>query len=39
MEVLKNFKDLFLDVWSKGISGVNITEIFIALGIFFFFLL
>ena len=38
MEVLKNFKDLFLDVWSQGISGVNITEIFIALGIFFFFL-
>ena len=38
MEALKNFKDLFLDVWSKGVSGVNITEIFIALGIFFFFL-
>ena len=38
MEVLNNFKDLFLDVWSQGISGVNITEIFIALVIFFFFL-
>ena len=38
MEVLTNFKDLFFDVWSKGISGVNITEIFIALTIFFFFL-
>ena len=27
MEVLENFKDLFLDVWKKGISGVNISEI------------
>ena len=31
MEVLKNFKDLFLDVWKEGISGVNISEIIIAL--------
>tara|TARA_Y100001958_G_C21231243_1_gene557003 strand:+ start:903 stop:1994 length:1092 start_codon:yes stop_codon:yes gene_type:complete len=38
MSVLENFKNLFLDVWSKGISGVNITEIFIALLIFIFFL-
>ena len=36
MNVLENFKDLFLDVWSDGISGVNITEILIALTIFFF---
>ena len=38
MEVLKNFKDLFFDVWNKGISGVNISEIVIALLIFLFFL-
>ena len=38
MEVLENFKDLFLDVWKKGISGVNISEIVIALLIFLFFL-
>ncbi len=38
MEVLENFKDLFLDVWNKGISGVNISEIVIALLIFLFFL-
>ncbi len=39
MEVLQNFKDLFFDVWIKGISGVNISEIIIALAIFLFFLL
>ena len=38
MEVLENFKDLFFDVWTKGISGVNISEIVIALLIFLFFL-
>ena len=38
MDVLENFKDLFLDVWKEGISGVNISEIIIALSIFFFFL-
>jgi MscS family membrane protein len=38
MEVLENFKDLFLDVWKEGISGVNISEIIIALSIFIFFL-
>ena len=38
MEVLQNFKNLFFDVWDKGISGVNISEILIALGIFLFFL-
>ena len=39
MEVLQNFKDLFFDVWTKGISGVNISEVIIALAIFLFFLL
>ncbi len=38
MAVLENFKDLFFDVWDKGISGVNISEIVIALIIFLFFL-
>ncbi len=38
MEVLENFKDLFIDVWREGISGINISEILIALGIFIFFL-
>ena len=38
MEVLENFKDLFFDVWNKGISGVNISEIIVALLIFLFFL-
>ena len=38
MDVLGNFKDLFLDVWKEGISGINISEIIIALIIFIFFL-
>ena len=38
MEVLQNFKNLFFDVWDKGISGINISEIIIALLIFLFFL-
>ena len=38
MDVLKNFKELFLDVWKDGVSGINISEIIIALTIFIFFL-
>ena len=38
MNVLENFKNLFLDVWEKGVSGINISEIIIALSIFIFFL-
>ena len=38
MEILKNFLELFSDVWRKGISGVNISEIIIAVGIFVLFL-
>ncbi len=38
MNVLEDFKNLFLDVWNKGISGINISEIIIALLIFIFFL-
>ena len=36
METLEKFKVLFLDVWNDGISGVNISEILIALVIFLF---
>ena len=38
MNVLENFKNLFLDVWQEGVSGINISEIIIALTIFIFFL-
>ena len=38
MNVLENFKNLFADVWNKGVSGINISEIIIALIIFIFFL-
>ena len=38
MNVLENFKNLFIDVWQDGVSGVNISEIIIALTIFTFFL-
>jgi MscS family membrane protein len=38
MNVLENFKNLFADVWNEGVSGINISEIIIALTIFIFFL-
>jgi len=38
MSALEKFTDLFLDVWKNGISGVNISEILVAITIFFFFL-
>jgi MscS family membrane protein len=38
MNVLENFKNLFIDVWQDGVSGINISEIIIALVIFTFFL-
>jgi len=38
MEVLNNFKDLFLSVWMKGIMGVDFFQIIIGLAIFFLFL-
>ena len=37
MDVLEKFKDLFIDVWTDGIAGVNISEILIAVVIFFSF--
>tara|TARA_B100000131_G_scaffold314435_1_gene351258 strand:- start:731 stop:1816 length:1086 start_codon:yes stop_codon:yes gene_type:complete len=38
MDVLNNFKDLFLSVWDKGIMGVDFVQIIIGLVIFFVFL-
>ena len=38
MELLNNFKDLFLSVWKNGILGVDIFQILIGIGIFFIFL-
>ena len=38
MNVLENFKNLFADVWNKGVAGINISEIIISLIIFIFFL-
>ena len=39
MEVLNNFKSLFLSVWEKGILGIDFFQILIGLGIFFLFLI
>ena len=36
MGVLENLKNLFFDVWNKGVAGVNISEIIIALSFLFF---
>jgi MscS family membrane protein len=38
MNVLENFKNLFLEVWRDGVSGINISEIVTAILIFSFFL-
>ncbi len=37
MSTIKAFLDLFTDVWTKGFFGVNVSEIFIGLLIFFIF--
>ncbi len=39
MGIFENFSDLFLEVWKKGILGVDIFQILIGLGIFLIFLL
>ena len=39
MDKIEQFIDLFVEVWKNGISGINISEIIIALLIFFAFLL
>ena len=39
MDVLNNFKNLFLSVWERGILGIDFTQIIIGLGIFLIFLI
>ena len=39
MDIFKNFINLFLDVWNKGILGIDIFQILIGLLIFLIFLL
>jgi MscS family membrane protein len=39
MSIFENFSSLFLEVWKKGILGVDIFQILIGLGIFLIFLL
>ena len=39
MDIFENFTSLFLEVWDKGILGVDIFQILIGLGIFLVFLL
>ena len=39
MELVKNFSEIFLSVWNKGILGVDIFQIIIGLGIFLIFLI
>ena len=39
MDIFKNFSTLFLEVWEKGILGIDIFQILIGLGIFLIFLL
>tara|TARA_Y100001970_G_scaffold134186_1_gene165260 strand:- start:17256 stop:18341 length:1086 start_codon:yes stop_codon:yes gene_type:complete len=39
MNVIENFITLFVEVWKKGILGVDIFQILIGLGIFLIFLL
>ena len=38
MDIFENFTALFLGVWKKGILGIDIFQILIALGIFLIFL-
>ena len=39
MDIFENFSTLFLEVWKKGILGIDIFQISIGLGIFLIFLL
>jgi len=39
MDIFENFSTLFLEVWKKGILGIDIFQILIGLGIFLIFLL
>ena len=39
MNAFKNFKDLFISVWEKGILGINYIEIIVGIAIFLIFLI
>jgi len=39
MDIFENFSALFVEVWEKGILGVDIFQILVGLGIFLIFLL
>ncbi len=39
MNIFENFSALFLEVWKKGILGIDIFQVLIGLGIFLIFLL
>ena len=39
MELINNFKLLFVSVWNKGIFGIDIFEILVGIGIFLVFLI
>ena len=39
MNIFENFSALFVEVWKKGILGIDIFQILIGLGIFLIFLL
>ena len=39
MEIFENFSALFVEVWKKGILGIDIFQILIGLAIFLIFLL
>ena len=39
MDLIKNFINLFLEVWNEGILGIDIFQILVGLGIFLIFLL
>ena len=39
MNVLENFKNLFVEIWQQGIAGINFTQIGVGIVIFLLFLL
>ena len=38
MNLLENFKNLFIEIWQDGIAGVNFSQIGLAIIIFLLFL-
>ena len=39
MNILENFKNLFIEIWQQGIAGINFTQIGVGIVIFLLFLL